>query len=273
MAKAKHKEEHPTSLPEYLSLIESRQSRASQSLWYRGCGSATHTLLPSLYRHTKPKTPEAFADLEKQLMTRFRQRSIPYHNRPLADDWDLLFFMQHYGVPTRLLDWTENPLIALHFSLMGARHRLSARGAPRYEHDAAVWMLDPVQWNRESLKHQSYEGGVLTPDDDPLKAYRPVPKFSGMHNHPVALYGAHNSARIVAQQGAFTIFGRNTTPMESVVASQNFPEDCLTKVVIRRGAIASMRKSLLNHGITESVVFPDLEGLAREIKRTFGFEA
>ncbi len=134
-------------------------------------------------------------------------------------------------------------------------------------------MLDPVQWNRESLKHQSYEGGVLTPDDDALKAYRPVPKFSGMHNHPVALYGAHNSARIVAQQGAFTIFGRNTTAMEAVVASQNFPEDCLTKVIIRRGAIASMRKSLLNHGITESVVFPDLEGLAREIKRTFGFEA
>ena len=128
MAKTKHKEEYPTSLPEYLSLIESRQSRASQSLWYRGCGSATHTLLPSLYRHGKSKTPEAFADLEKQLMTRFRQRSIPYHNRSLADDWDALFFMQHYGVPTRLLDWTENPLIALHFALMDAPYRLSAKG-------------------------------------------------------------------------------------------------------------------------------------------------
>ena len=271
MAKAKHKEEHPTSLPDYLSIVESRQSRASQSLWYRGCGSASHTLLPSLYRHTKLKTADAFADLEKQLMTRFRQRSIPYHSRSLTDDWDALFFMQHYGVPTRLLDWTENPLIALHFALMGAPYRSSAKGLPLFDNAAAVWMLDPVQWNREALKHQSYEGGVLTPDDDALKGLRPVPKFLGMHNHPVALYGAHNSPRIVAQQGAFTIFGRNAKPMESVVASEAFPDDCLVKVVIRRSALAIMRKSLLNHGITESVVFPDLEGLAREIKRVFGF--
>src|SRR5207247_8863041 len=96
---AKHKEEHPTSLPDYLAIVESRQTSALHSLWYRGCGSALHTLLPSLYRHQKAKTPEAFADLERQLMTRFRQRSIPYHNRSLVDDWDALFFMQHYGVP------------------------------------------------------------------------------------------------------------------------------------------------------------------------------
>jgi hypothetical protein len=268
----RHKEEHPTSLPDYLAIIESRQRVAFHSLWYRGCGFAGHTLLPSLYRHKKAKTPEALADLERQLMTRFRQRSIPYHNRSLADDWDALFFMQHYAVPTRLLDWTENPLIALHFALMGAKYQLSAKGLPVFDSGAAVWMLDPVAWNRAALKHQSYEGGVLTPDDDALKGYRPVPKFSGMHNHPVALYGAHNSARIVAQQGAFTIFGRNTTPMESVVTSTDFPEDCLVKVVLRKGAIAAMRRSLLNHGITESVVFPDLEGLAREIKRVFGFE-
>jgi hypothetical protein len=269
----KHKEEHPTSLPDYLAIIEDRQSQAPHSLWYRGCGSASHSLLPSLYRHPKMKTAETFADLEKQLMTRFRQRSIPYHNRSLADDWDALFFMQHYGVPTRLLDWTENPLIALHFALMGARYKLSTKGKPVFENQAAVWMLDPVKWNHEALKHQTYEGGVLTPDDDALKGYRPVPKFSGMHNHPVALYGAHNSARIVAQQGSFTIFGRSTDPMESVVASEAFAEDCLIKVVIGKGALARMRKSLLNHGITESVVFPDLEGLAREIKRVFGFEA
>ena len=39
--------------------------------------------------------------LERQLMVRFRQRSIPLHNRVLTDEWDMLFFMQHYGVPTR----------------------------------------------------------------------------------------------------------------------------------------------------------------------------
>jgi hypothetical protein len=121
-------EEKITSLPQYLELVEKAQTQASHSLWYRGCSSALYPLLPSLYRHQKLKTPDDLASLERQLMTRFRQRSIPYHTRPLIDDWDTLFFMQHYGVPTRLLDWTENPLIALHFALMGASKTTTPSG-------------------------------------------------------------------------------------------------------------------------------------------------
>jgi hypothetical protein len=93
-----------------------------------------------------------------------------------------------------------------------------------------------------------------------------------MQNHPVALYGAHNSARIVAQQGVFTIFGRDTTPMEQVFKTDAFPAHCLTEFTVTKSLISPLRKSLLNHGITESAVFPDLEGLAREIKRIFSFE-
>ena len=205
-------------------------------------------------------------------MTRFRQRSIPYHSRSLTDDWDTLFFMQHYGVPTRLLDWTENPLIALHFALMGAPKKPTKSGRTAFGSNAVVWVLDPVAWNRHALRHVSFEGGVLTPDDEALKGYKPIPKFAGMHNQPVALYGAHNSARIVAQQGVFTIFGRDTKPMETVFNLDDFPSRCLLRVMLPKGRISKLRASLLNHGVTESVVFPDLEGLARETRRIFGFE-
>jgi hypothetical protein len=205
-------------------------------------------------------------------MTRFRQRSIPYHSRSLADDWDTLFFMQHYGVPTRLLDWTENPLIALHFALMGTSRTYGASGRAAFASEATVWMLDPIAWNRHALRHVSFEGGILTPDDEALKGYRPTPRFAGMHGKPVALYGAHNSARIVAQQGVFTIFGTEAKPMDEAFKTDGFPVRCLTKLTIRKSKISSLCKSLLNHGITESVVFPDLEGLAREIKRVFGFK-
>jgi hypothetical protein len=265
-------EEQVRTLPQYLEAVERAQAHASQSFWYRGCGSTAHELLPFLYRHRRLKTPDELADLERQLMTRFRQRSIPYHNRSLTDDWDTLFFMQHYGIPTRLLDWTENPLIALHFALMGAVRLPTPSGKLAFRSDAAVWMLDPVAWNRHALKHVSFRGGVLSPDDEATKGYRPTPKFAGMHNQPVALYGAHNSTRIVAQQGVFTIFGRDTKPMEQVFKADDFPAECLTKITVKRSLISPLRKSLLNHGITESVVFPDLEGLAREIKRVFGFE-
>jgi hypothetical protein len=118
----------------------------------------------------------------------------------------------------------------------------------------------------------SFEGTVLSPGDETIKSYKPAPKFDGMQNQPVAIYGAHNSARIVAQQGVFTIFGRDTTPMEQIFRKGGFPAGSLTKIIIPRSAIVRMRRSLLNNGITESVVFPDLEGLAREIKRVFGFE-
>jgi hypothetical protein len=60
--------------------------------------------------------------------------------------------------------------------------------------------------------------------------------------------------------------------MEEVFSAESFPANCLTKLVLSKSVISPLRKSLLNQGITESVVFPDLEGLAREIRRIFGFE-
>jgi hypothetical protein len=264
--------ERPESLPEYLEMIERLQTAARESLWYRGCGRSKHELLPTLYRHPKATTPARLAELERQLMTRFRQRSIPFHNRSLADDWEALFFMQHYGVPTRLLDWTENPLTALHFALMMAPHRTTKRGTASFTFDAAVWVLDPVAWNHHALRHQSFDGGTLTPGDEPLKSYKPPAEFENMNGTPVGLYGAHNSARIVAQQGVFVIFGKNTIPLEKHYLSDRFPATSLVKLVIERRFISTIRSSLLRHGVTEAAVFPDLEGLAREIKRLFGFE-
>src|SRR5438552_2239226 len=145
----------PQTLPEFLEQTETFRRKPDAPLWYRGCGLVTYELLPSLYRHPTRRTPEGYRDLERQLIARFRQRSIPYHSRNLADDWDTLFFMQHYGVPTRLLDWTENPLIALHFALMGAIKKWTVSGKVAFESEAVVWILDPISWNRHALRHVS----------------------------------------------------------------------------------------------------------------------
>ena len=60
--------------------------------------------------------------------------------------------------------------------------------------------------------------------------------------------------------------------MEMVFKRDSFPEKCLRKFIIPQSAIGALRTSLLNHGITESAVFPDLEGLAKETRRVFGFD-
>lgn len=265
------------SFKQYVALVERMQSKANNSLWFRGCGNRKNALIPSLYRHKTKKKKTDIEDLERRLMTRFRQRSIPLVDRPLNEDWDTLFFMQHYGIPTRLLDWTENPFIAFYFAVMSGKFSASlpkGNDGPKlkFSNEATIWILDPVAWTNHALKQQSFTGGVLTPGDSALNRYSPLTKFDDMHVNPVALYGAHNSPRIVAQRGVFTIFGQNTTSMEKVYDKDVFPKRSLTRLILPKVALPNMRRSILSHGITESVVFPDLEGLAKEMKREFGFE-
>ena len=60
--------------------------------------------------------------------------------------------------------------------------------------------------------------------------------------------------------------------MEAAYRSDDFPADCLMKVVMRRGRMPDIYEAIRRQGITDSVVFPDLDGLAREIKREYAFE-
>jgi hypothetical protein len=272
--------ERPASFYEFVELIENYQRRSSDPLWYRGCGSIKHRLIPGLYRHEQIKSASGLSKLEHDLMVRFRQRSIPFHSQRLDDDWDTMFLMQHYRIPTRLLDWTENPFIALYFALTSANLKLDEQGnpeldedgQPQYEHSAAVWMLNPTIWNRHALSHQSFDGSVLAPGDEYIKGYNPTVDFTTMNNYPVAIYGSHNSPRIVAQRGVFTVFGQKTKSMAYLYGKGNFPQGSLVKIKLAAANISDTRKSLFSHGITESVVFPDLDGLAKEIRRSFHFE-
>ncbi|MCY1075095.1 FRG domain-containing protein [Archangium lansingense] len=243
---------------------------SEQGLWYRGCGTCKHTLIPSLYRHPTKKDVNSIIAMEVELLRRFKQRSVPYLTRAVHEPWDYLFLMQHFGVPTRLLDWTENPHIALFFALTSPPANSNTP-----TDDAAVWVLDPVAWNRSALNHLSYKRGILSGTDEHLKGYMPRSENVDVDlipNEPVALYGTHNSPRIVAQRGAFTVFGKEVTPMEESHARIKAHSDVLTRVVIPSGTILSLRSSLAKIGITDSVIFPDLDGLAKELKRYSGFQ-
>lgn len=259
-------------LEEYISLVEKLRINRKGPLWYRGCGKLSHNLKPSLYRHKNSKTIEDFMKLEKLLLERFQQRSIPFHSRSLGNPWEWLFLMQHYGVPTRLLDWSESPLMALFFATTSAQHSLGLRGRPVFNGDACIWILDPENWNKRAIDLKSFHGSVLTTDDTNAGAYKPVGDVSTMKSFPIAIYGAHNSQRIVAQRGVFVCFGKDTRPMEVVYERETFPADCLIKLVVKKGRLPHMYEALGRQGLTDSVAFPDLDGLAREIKREYSFE-
>ena len=89
----------------------------------------------------------------------------------------------------------------------------------------------------------------------------------------------HNSPRIVAQKGTFVLFGNKLASMDEVYVSEKqedgtdkYPKDSLVQLVIPKENISEIHEGLIKIGITDSVAFPDLEGLAREIKRIYKFK-
>jgi hypothetical protein len=258
-----------TSLRDYTELIEELMTASAAPLWYRGCGSSAYPLIPSLYRHPSVTAVADLVKLESEVLARFKQRGLPYMARVPTDDWDYLFLMQHVGVPTRLLDWTENPYIGLFFAIVAAEARRDATGT--FTDTAAVWVLNPTDWNRKALSHVSFEGTVLSVADGQLTGYAPTSNLDYMNNEPVALYGMHNSPRIVAQRGVFTIFGKNQDSMAKMYDDLGFPEDSLLCIELPATSLSALRKSIFAIGYTESVIYPDLDGLARELKRHFEF--
>lgn len=244
--------------------------------WYRGCGSSTYPLLPSLYRHPTKTAANDLLKLEREMLAWFKRESILHETvrEYLDPDFEQLFFMQHYGVPTRLLDWTANPFIGLYFALTSA-HRDKATG--KYGEDAALWILSPNAWNEKSLSELSWGGkGALALEHPEKKGYAPrksseVQDLIAMYGPPVAMHGVANTTRMFAQKGVFTIFGRNTDPMEKAFSDDNYPAQSLTKLLVPKDEIGPLLDSILAIGYTDSVSYPDLHGLAMEIKRSFGF--
>ena len=247
-----------------------------KNLWFRGVGNSSYELLPSLFRNKLAKNQTTCKKLEIDLNDTFQMRSVPYTGGSLAGgtEWERLFFMQHYRVPTRLLDWSGSPLVALHFALTSAKILDSGEAA----NDVAVWLLDPVQWNDAAYVDTGFTGGILTTRDSWLIRYSPSQVYTHANAlFPVALRGVHNSPRIVAQQGFFTVFGPKAEPMEKAFLAKKdggaayFPENCLIKFVIPKAAVENMKQEIFSMGISEATIYPDLEGLAAELKRIFGF--
>ena len=230
-------------------------------LWFRGVSHATYDLLPKLMRDGKPG--EAVFEREKRLITRFRQRSLAYWPAGYPQsDWEHLFAMQHYGMPTRLLDWSENLLVAAYFAMGTAIDDNSCH--------PAVWCLDPVAWNQAtpSLSEYGETVQVLTTSSEDAEAYRPD-TTRPRKKSPVALFGAHNSQRIVAQRGTFMIWGNEPEPLQNIATASK----CNLWEIQITGGRKKLAHELSALGFGETMVFPELPSLAGELARSEGWRS
>jgi FRG domain-containing protein len=239
---------------EYTTLIEALTAKSKAAHWFRGVGDANHELI----------------ELELDILTRFKFRSLPYQNQVLEPIWGYLFFMQHFGVPTRLLDWSENSMVALYFAITsGESYKDRTSGA--FTRDAAVWILNTELWNLR-MAGPGMKGRILAVPDVVLQGYEPTDDLRKIAANPVAMAGHYNNPRIVAQRGAFTIFGHNNMPMNRIFDLEDLEPDALVKVILPQDHLSDLRDALFRIGYTDSMVYPDLIGLAMEIKRHYGFD-
>lgn len=260
---AEHK---PATFAALLSRIETFQNGRANS-WYRGTGNIAHGLVPTIGRKEPVPSAEELNGLEKGIANSFAQRSPPFLDRELGGEWKNLFFMQHYGIPTRLLDWSESPFVALYFALSSVRRGDDMKPLS----DVALWMCDPDEWNRTALSHISYPGGILDEACEEIKSYSPNMDLEQRATTPVMIYGTHNSPRIVAQRGVFALFGKALKSMQDVYRETAFKAGTLEVIVIQKDHIDTIFSSLYRKGFSESTIYPDLSGLALEIRRKFGY--
>ena len=258
---------------EILQQIQQMQREAKQqghSLWYRGHRDAKWSLKSSIHRRVDHsfdsvgfRAPEEsrialLRELSKSLFHRFKARSVhllaPHERSP----WGTVFAMQHLGLPTRLLDWTESFPCALYF----AHLRRSSK------EDAAVFVLRPERLNnlavgQEALVFldveinmaQTFNSYVYHP------AMLPNPASPSKENdlETVAVAPVWTNSRMLAQRAAFALCGASFEPLEQKYA------DCITKIVLPSGDFDEVEAFLDLAGQSHFGLFPDLEGLREHL--------
>ena len=247
--------------------------------WFRGVtDAACHKLVPSILRgNNKLK--------EFPLTKKFRLMAPGYGATPDTDRLDQwLFLMQHHRVPTRLLDWTESPLAAAFFAAEKAATLESNNS--EIKDDAAIYALDPMSLNKQAGIIDEWGKPSFPVTWTPNSVFQTIKFAFGTQNEcvcgpdgkaiqylqfPVAIYPSTVHARMSSQRGCFTLHGADDRDFESIFSDTPLiTEMQFIKYRIPKEYVASVFRELSEIGITHAALFPDFDGLARELRYCFG---
>lgn len=275
-------------LSEYVSLVARLNHEEEGNAWFRGHSSALYSLTPSVLRDVTP-LEDARSNLLKgdeilrsggfsvtgpnpeRMLDEFKRRAIPFLDFQPRNEFEWLFLMQHHGVPTRLLDWTTNALVALYFAV-----EYLTREDTKYAADAAEQSLDgddclddgmavlcinPKKINNE-LHGIRYPVDVVADAETWAPYVRPTYASKLDTYAPLCILAPHITPRIRTQSGTFTLHGSNIWSIDYYSVLQPL----IHKIFIPYASRKSIREDLMSIGLTPSFIYPDLDGLSREIR-------
>ncbi|MFN0106790.1 MAG: FRG domain-containing protein [Bryobacteraceae bacterium] len=217
-----------TNISALLDQAYSSYFKEARGQWvFRGHSQCTYKLISSVGRSVH--TSKSRSKFETSMFEIFRREAVGLLSAPPRDDWEWLSLAQHHGLPTRLLDWTQNPLVALFFAVEA-----------HPEQDGQIFAL------RATVKAS-----------DRTRASPPFEIAS-----PVKFYPNSVTARIRAQEGLFVACAELERPLDEALPTNWTME----KMPVPARCKSSIRYELFRVGVHASSLFPDIDGLAARVR-------
>jgi hypothetical protein len=249
------------SVEEFLAEIRRFGTAHTFEYYFRCEPKLGETLQPSIgRRHYYAGKSIIFTPAQERLMLhRFRRHAYGHFQR-VPNEWETLFLARHHGLPTRLLDWTSNPLVALYFAAFHESDEVTYNDA-RSRAATVKLNLDGSVWAIQRRTSESHDLDVFKERVSPLAA-------RGIK----LVYPFYPTPRMTAQSGMFTLHG---DPWSDVVksAGKRFPEPQLDITQLKRWTVSSRCKAkvildLERLAVNSRTLFPDLDGLAKGLWQT-----
>jgi hypothetical protein len=235
--------------------------RYRTNLAFRGVSDYRYDLPTSLNRLNNPH-------VERHLVRNFRKYAPPEYEPMMKDEWHWLALGQHHGLPTRLLDWTYSPHVALHFATSETE---------RYEKHGAIWCLNYVQAHilmpPRLQAILSEEGSQVFTTELLLKYAETVAEFDenarleAQDQFVLLLEPPSFDARIVNQFGLFSMMSSPDLYLHTWLKSH---PQLYRKLVIPAHLKLEIRDKLDQSNMTERVLVGGLDGLSTWLKRHYG---